>query len=129
MDYHDIDPNEIPRTPNHPSRRHAISENTNLSILSLNKYVLEPGDDLAVDYHYHEQREEAFIVETGPLYVETPEKTFRIKSSHIFVVEAKSPIRPYNPETSDSNIEVIGVGAPAYDIGQPYDPTDPTDIE
>jgi mannose-6-phosphate isomerase-like protein (cupin superfamily) len=122
MEYHDINPRDIPETPEHPCTRHAISEATGLAVLSLNKYLLEPGDDLAVEYHYHDQREEAFIVETGTLHVETPKKTFTVESNHIFVVEPKSPIRPYNPETADSTIEVLGIGAPAFDIGRAYDP-------
>lgn len=129
MEYHDINPDELPITPDHPCRRHAISEHTDLSVLSLQKYVLEPGENLAVEYHYHAQREEAFIVEDGPLFIETPEKTHRVKTNHVFVVEAKSPIRPYNPATADSKIEIIGIGAPAYDIGQPYDPNNPIEFE
>lgn len=129
MEYHDITPAEIPPTPDHPCDRHAISDRTGLSVLSLNTYVLEPGENLAAEYHYHEQREEALIVENGPLFVETPEKTYKVESNHIFVVEPKSPIRPYNPATADSNIEIIGVGAPAYDIGRPYNPDEPTELE
>ena len=129
MEYHNITPRKLPPIPGHPCDRHSISEGTGLSVLSLNTYILEPGDNLAAEYHYHEQREEALIVENGPLFIETPEKTYRVESNHVFVVEPKSPIRPYNPTSADSTIEIIGVGAPAYDIGHPYDPDKPTDFE
>lgn len=125
MEYHDINPEELPITQDHPCTRQSISAVTDLTFLSLNKYTLAPGEDLAVEYHYHEQREEAFFVNTGPLYVETPEETFTVQTGNVFVAGPKSPLRPYNPDTAEKTIEILGIGAPSYDIAHPYDPTEP----
>jgi hypothetical protein len=42
----------------------------------------------------------------------------------VFAVEPESPILPYNPEGADESVRVLGVGAPKFDIGKPYDPAE-----
>jgi len=121
MGYQVIDPSTLDADAEHPSTRRSITEAAGLTNLALAVYELEPGEPLATDYHYHEQREEAFYVLDGELHVETPERDFTVRSGECFVVEPDSPIRPYNPADAGSSVAVVGIGAPLYDVGRPYE--------
>lgn len=124
MGYHVLDPAEMEPSPDHPCDRRSVTEAAGLSNLALATYDLAPGEDLARHYHYHEQREEAFYVLAGTLHVETPGETFTVPAGQFFVVEPDSPIRPFNPETADGPTTVVGVGAPTFDPGRPYEPAE-----
>ncbi|WP_336002240.1 cupin domain-containing protein [Halorientalis halophila] len=128
MGYHHLDPADLEPSPDHPCDRRSLAEAAELAQLAAAVYELAPGEDLATSYHYHEQREELFYVRSGDLHVETPEEEFVIGPDETFVVEPESPLRPYNPESADEPVRVLGVGAPKFDIGRPYDP-DETDNE
>jgi len=121
MGYHHVDPDNLDPSPDHPCDRRSLAEATELTQLAAAVYDLEPGADLATTYHYHDQREELFYVLAGDLHVETPDGEFVIGADETFVVEPESPIRPYNPADADKSVRVLGVGAPKFDIGQPYD--------
>jgi len=122
MSYHVVHPADLDRTPEYPCDRRSIAEAAGLSTLAAALYELAPGEDLAREYHYHEQREELFYVVAGTLHVETPEREFEISAGSMFVAEPDSPIRPYNPESAAESVGVFGVGAPQYDIAHGYDP-------
>jgi mannose-6-phosphate isomerase-like protein (cupin superfamily) len=122
MGYHHIDPDELAPSPDHPCDRRSLAEAADLAQLAAAVYDLAPGEDLATTYHYHDQREELFYVLAGDLHVETPDREFAIGADETFVVEPEQPIRPYNPADADEPVRVLGVGAPKFDIGQPYEP-------
>ncbi|AQL43348.1 cupin [Halorientalis sp. IM1011] len=121
MGYHHVDPDELAPSSDHPCDRRSLAEVAELTQLAAAVYDLEPGEDLATTYHYHDQREELFYVLDGDLHVETPDEEFVIGADETFVVEPESPIRPYNPTDADASVRVLGVGAPKFDIGRPYD--------
>lgn len=121
MGYHVIDPADIDPSTDHPCDRRSITEAVDLSVLALAVYELAPGEDLATTYHYHEEREEALYVAAGELRVETPDGEYAVAAGEVFVVEPESPIRPFNPGDADAPARVVGVGAPLYDIGRPYE--------
>ena len=122
MGYHALDPADLPASPDHPCDRRSLTEAADLATLAAAVYTLAPGETLAQEYHYHDQREELFYVLSGTLHVETPEREYEVEPDETFVVEPRSPIRPYNPEEADGQVRVLGVGAPKFDIGRPYDP-------
>jgi len=123
MGYHVLDPSALPRTDDHPCDRRSVSEAVDLETLAAAVYEIAPGEQLSRTYHYHDQREELFAVLDGQLTVETPEGTYTADEGELFVSEPKSPIRPYNPDDAADPVRVLGVGAPQYDIGRPYDPS------
>lgn len=122
MPYHHLDPTAIEPTADHPCDRRSIADAAGLSVLAAATYRLRPGEELAVEYHYHEQREELLYVLAGTLRVETPDGEYAVGADEVLVVEPESPIRPYNPADADGPARVLGVGAPQYDPGLPYEP-------
>lgn len=124
MGYHVVDPDDIEPTADYPCDRRSLTEAVDLSNLAAAVYEIAPGEQLPRTYHYHDQREELFYVLDGELTVETPETEFTIAENSVFVAEPKSPHRPHNPETATAAVRVLGLGAPRYDIGKPYEPGD-----
>ena len=121
MGYHVLDPSRLTGDEDYPCTRRSITEAAGLANLAVALYELAPGEPLATDYHYHEHREEVFYVLAGELHVETPEGEFTVAPGEVFVVEPDSPIRPFNPEDAETSVEVLGLGAPLYDMGRPYE--------
>lgn len=122
MGYRVLDPESIDRAPDHPCDRRSITEAAGLANLAAAVYEVAPGEELARSYHYHEQREELFYVLSGVLSVGTPEETYEVGAGRVFVVEPESPIHPHVPSEATEPATVLGVGAPLYDAGRPYDP-------
>lgn len=122
MGYHVVDPGDLEPTPDHPCDRRSITEAIGLNTLSLAVYDIDPGDELSTAYHYHEHREEAFLVVSGRLHVETPDGPFRIDPGDVFVVEPGNPHRGYNPADADGPVRVVGMGAPLFDRARPVEP-------
>jgi uncharacterized cupin superfamily protein len=122
MGYHLLDPDTLASTPDFPSDRRSITDAGDLSTLAAAVYTVDPGDRLARTYHSHDQREELFYVVSGTLFVRTPERTYEVEPDRLFVVEPGNPILPHVPETASEPARVLGVGAPKYDPGRPYDP-------
>jgi mannose-6-phosphate isomerase-like protein (cupin superfamily) len=122
MGYHVVDPANLDPAEDYPCDRRSIADAAGLSTVAAAVYELEPGDELARSYHYHEQREELFYVLEGTLAVETPDWEYEVPVGSVFVAEPDSPIRPYNPDSADGSVRVFGVGAPQYDIGREYEP-------
>jgi len=122
MGYHRIDPDELDPTPDYPCDRRGISDAAELAALHAATYELAPGEQLPRTYHYHENREEAFYVLEGVLHVETPEEAYVVETGEVFVAEPGSPHRAFNPGDAAESVHVLGVGAPKSDIAHPYDP-------
>ncbi len=121
MSYHVVDPGELDATPEYPCDRRSLADGTGLSTLAAAVYEVAPGEELAREYHYHDQREELFYVLAGTLHVETPGREFEVPAESVFVVEPDSPIRPYNPDSAGESVRVLGVGAPQHDVARVYD--------
>lgn len=122
MGYHNLDPDDLPSTPDYPCDRRPLADAAGLASLAAAVYTVEPGEQLARAYHYHEQREELFYVLTGTLSVRTPDGTCAVDTGEVFIAEPGSPIFPHVPASAEQPARVLGVGAPAYDTGVPYDP-------
>ncbi|MGM0590454.1 MAG: cupin domain-containing protein [Halobacteriota archaeon] len=122
MGYHVIDPTTIDPLPDRSATARPVSERGNLETLGIRFYDAHPGEQLPLAYHYHETQEEAFYVLDGELHVETPAQTFAVSAGELFVVEAGSPHRAYNPDTADTTVRVLAMGAPSDDSGVPHDP-------
>jgi len=126
MGYHHLDPAAITPTPDHPCERRSLTDAAELARLAAAVYRLAPGEQLSTTYHYHEQREELFYVLAGDLHVETPDREYVVGPDEVLAVEPESPIRPFNPDGADEPVRVLGVGAPKFDVGRPYDPSEET---
>ncbi len=122
MGYHHVDPSTIDPTPDRPSVQRAIGETLGLENLAVNRYEVAPGEEIPLAYHYHDHQEELFYVLAGRLHVDTPEGTYEVAADEVFVVEPDSPQFAYNPESADTDVEVLAVGAPAVDDVHAYDP-------
>ena len=122
MGYHVLDPDGLAPTDDYPCDRRALSEAADLTTLHLARYTLRPGEQLARQYHYHQLREEAFYVLSGPLHVETPDGEYVVETDSVFVAEPDSPHRAHNPADADGPVTVLGTGAPRTDPALAYDP-------
>ncbi|WP_276271171.1 cupin domain-containing protein [Haloarcula litorea] len=121
MGYHHIDIDAVEPTPDRPSTQRSIDEAAGLERVAANVYEVEPGEQIPLAYHYHDEQEEVFYVLSGTLSVETPEGTYEVGPDEVFVVEPDSPQRAYNPESAAETVETFVVGAPAVDDVHPYE--------
>ncbi|WP_433633709.1 cupin domain-containing protein [Halomicrococcus sp. NG-SE-24] len=124
MEYHTVQIDEVEPTPDRPSEHRSVSNAVGMEEMALNFYRVEPGEQLPLAYHVHEEQEEAFVVLSGALHVETPENMYVVNENAVFVAEPESPHRAYNPADSEKMVRVIAVGAPAVDDVHPYEPED-----
>jgi len=124
MDYHVVDPDAVPPTPDHPSDRRDVAEAAGLGTLAAAVFAMEPGERLSTTYHYHERREELFYVLEGRLRVETPDGEYDVPAGRLFVAEPESPHRAFNPADADGSVRVFMTGSNPFDIARPYDPDD-----
>lgn len=122
MGYQVIDPRTIDPTPDRPCVHRSISDAADLSAMAMNVYEVEPGEQLPLAYHYHDDQEEVFYVLSGTLSVETPDGEYVVGADEAFVAEPDSPHRAYNAEDADETARVLAVGAPSVDDVHPYDP-------
>ncbi|QDX40306.1 cupin domain-containing protein [Salarchaeum sp. JOR-1] len=121
MEYHVVDPADISPTPDRPSDHHAVSDALGLERMALNVYRAEPGDQLPLAYHVHDEQEEAFYVLDGTLHVETPDGEHVVDTGELFVAEPESPHRAFVPADADTTVRALAVGAPAVDDVHPYE--------
>ncbi|WP_372912928.1 cupin domain-containing protein [Salinigranum sp.] len=113
MGYRVVDPTEVEPVPDRPCELRRVSEAAGLSQLAVNRFSADPGEQLPLAYHYHDEQEELFYVVEGTLAVETPERTYEVPEGSFFAVEPKSPQRAYNPDDAGGTVTVVAVGAPA----------------
>jgi len=121
MGYRVVDTTEVEPTPDRPGRHRALSEPAGLSAMAINRFEADPGDQLPLAYHYHDDQQEAFYVLSGTLSVETPEGTYEFGEDELFVADPESPQLAYNPETAAETVEVLAIGAPAVDDVHSYE--------
>jgi len=115
MGYHVVDTDEVDPDPDRPCTRRSLSELGGLSNMAINRYTAEPGEELPLAYHYHEEQEEAFYVLSGTLHVKTPEGTLEAPPDTLLTVGPDSPQFAFNPEDADETVDVIAIGAPPVD--------------
>ncbi|MFB6255839.1 MAG: cupin domain-containing protein [Haloplanus sp.] len=123
MGYHVVDTDAVEPDPDRPCTRRSLSERGGLTNMAINRYTADPGEELPLAYHYHDDQEEAFYVLSGTLHVKTPEGTLQAGPDTLLTVEPDSPQFAYNPENADESVDVIAIGAPAVDGDvHAYDP-------
>lgn len=122
MEYQVLDPETIDPTPDRPCIHRAISSAAGLSAVAINEYEVEPGEQLPLAYHYHDEQEEVFYVLDGRLAVETPEGEFTVEADECFVAGPDSPHRAYSPGSATDPVRVLAIGAPPVDDVHRYEP-------
>ncbi|UPV75660.1 cupin domain-containing protein [Halorussus limi] len=122
MGYHVIDPETVEPTPDRPCVQRAVGDAAGLENVALNFYEVEPGEQIPLAYHYHDDQEEVFYVEAGDLRVETPEGQRVVPEGSILVVEPDSPQRAFVPEDADESVRTLVLGAPPTDDVHAYEP-------
>lgn len=126
MGYHVIDPSDVDPMEGRSAEAIPVGEAAGLTRrddkLGLRLYIAEPGDQLPIRYHYHDEQVEAFFVLEGTLHVETPEREYVAEPDQTVVVEPGSPHRAFNPTDADDPVRVLAIGAPSVDDAHAYDP-------
>lgn len=121
MAYHIVDPTELDPMPDRDATARSISEHAGLETLGLRLYHADPGEQIPLAYHYHDEQEEAFYTLKGELHVETPDGELVVPAGQLFVVNPGNPHRAYNPADATGSVEVLAVGAPSVDDVHGYD--------
>jgi len=124
MSYHVLDPGELEPPEGRPSIKRGIGEAVGLENVAVNRYEVEPGQDIPLAYHYHDDQEELFYVLDGVLGVETPDGEYHVDADEALVVEPGTPQRTFNPADADGQLRVLVVGAPPVDDVHAYEPED-----
>lgn len=122
MGYHVIDPSSVEATPDRPCLQRAVGDAAGLENVALNVYEVEPGEQIPLAYHYHDEQEEVFYVLDGELRVETPDEEYAVPEDNLFVVEPDSPQRAFNPEDAAETVRTLVLGVPTVDDVHAYDP-------
>ena len=121
MGYHHVAVEDLEPTPDRPSTQRSVSAAAGLENLSAHVYEVDPGEQIPLAYHYHDDQEELFYVVEGTLSVETPEVTYSVGADEAFAVEPESPQRAFVPEDAAGPARACVVGAPAVDDAHAYD--------
>ncbi|MFB6092663.1 MAG: cupin domain-containing protein [Haloquadratum sp.] len=123
MGYTVVNEAEIEPAEGRPCELRRLSAAAGLSNVAVNRFRAEPGEQVPLAYHYHDEQEEAFYVLSGTLQVETPDETYRVEEGSLFAATPKSPHRAHNPADADEAVELLAIGAPAVEgDAQAYDP-------
>jgi uncharacterized cupin superfamily protein len=123
MGYHVIDPGEVDPTPDRPCVQRRVSDAADFSNVAVHVYEADPGEQIPLAYHYHDEQEEVFYVLASTLHVETPEREYAVDAGEVFAVEPGNAHRAYNPADADERVNVLAVGAPAdVNDGHAYEP-------
>lgn len=112
MGYRLVDADAVSPAEDRPCRMRRLSDPAGLSQMAVNRFTAEPGEQLPLAYHYHDEQEEAFYVLSGTLTVETPDGEFTVEADDLFAVDPGSPQRAYNPAAAEESVEVLAIGAP-----------------
>lgn len=123
MGYRTVDPGDVAPEPDRPSECRKLSAAAGLESMAINRFRAEPGEQIPLGYHYHDEQEEAFYVLKGAMAVETPEGTYEVGADELFTVEPGNPQRAYVPTEADGEATVLAIGAPAVSgDAHPYEP-------
>ena len=112
MGYRTVATDDVEQVPDRPSELRRLTAEAGLEHVAVNRYSADPGEMLPLQYHYHDDQEEAFYVIAGRIEVETPEGTYEVGADELFAAEAGSPHRAYCPEDAEETAEVLALGAP-----------------
>lgn len=115
MQYSIVDPDECEPVDGRPCELRRLSDAAGMDAVAINRFEAAPGEQLPLAYHSHETQEEAFVVFSGTLHVETPETEFVVPTGSMFTAAPASPHRAYNPADADEPVSVIAIGAPPVD--------------
>lgn len=125
MGYHHVATDDLEQFDDRPADVRSISTAAGLdyqgSPLGLRVYEVEPGEQLPLTYHYHDEQTEVFYVLEGTLHVETPEGDFAVEADEALVAEPESPHRAHNPEDADASVRALAIGAPTVDDAHTYE--------
>lgn len=128
MGYRTVDADAVEPEPDRPSECRKLGGPAGLANMAVNRFRAEPGEEIPLAYHYHDEQEEAFYVLDGTLSVETPEGTYEVEPDHLFAVDPGSPQRAFVPADADESATVLAIGAPAVDGDvHPYEPDEAAD--
>ncbi|AGN01395.1 hypothetical protein L593_07240 [Salinarchaeum sp. Harcht-Bsk1] len=124
MGYAVVDPEDLPVAGDEAreASRRSISGEVGLRNLGAHVYEAGPGETIPLAYHFHEEQEELFVVQSGTLTVETPEETLTVEAGEVLAVEPNSPQRAFNAPNATEPVQVLAIGAPNVDDAQPYEP-------
>ena len=126
VSYHHIDTAELEQWDDRPADVRSISAAAGLDYegapFGLRIYEADPGEQLALAYHYHDEQTEAFYVLEGELRVETPDGEFVVGADEAFVAAPGNPHLAHNPDDAERSVRVLALGAPTVDDARPYDP-------
>ncbi|WP_254533281.1 cupin domain-containing protein [Natrinema gelatinilyticum] len=131
--YHVIDPDEVTVQPDRPdiepapdpiADTYSLSDAANFEIVGIRNNEVDIGEQIPLAYHYHETQEEAFLVRSGTVHVETPEREYVVEAGEMFLVEGGHPHRMFVPADAGEPATVLSFGAPSVDTGQVYDSDD-----
>lgn len=123
MEYSVVDPDDLESIPDRPCDLRRLSRAAGLEHVAINRFRAAPGEQIPLVYHYHEVQEEAFVVLSGTLHVETPEGEFEVPAGSTFAAQPESPHRAHNPSSADEAVEVVAIGVPpGSDDAVAYDP-------
>ncbi|QKY19760.1 cupin domain-containing protein [Halolamina sp. CBA1230] len=112
MGYRTVRTRDVEPTPDRPCELRRLTAAAGLEAVALNRYSVDPGEEIPLAYHYHDEQEEAFFVISGTIEIETPEGTFVVGADELFAADPESPHRAYCPDDADETSEVLAVGAP-----------------
>ncbi|WP_254532147.1 cupin domain-containing protein [Natrinema gelatinilyticum] len=115
MTYSVTDPEDLEPVADRPCDLRRLSEAAGLDSVAINRFAAAPGEQLPLAYHYHETQEEAFVVCSGTLRVETPDGEFEVAEGSMFAASPEAPHRAYNPADANDPVSVIAIGAPPVD--------------
>ncbi|MFB6156282.1 MAG: cupin domain-containing protein [Haloferacaceae archaeon] len=120
MGYHHVDPSTLPAAPDRPCTKRSVSDACDLENLAVHVYEVDPGEEIPLAYHYHDEQEELFHVTEGELHVDTPDREYVVGAGEAFVVEPESPQFAFVPEDGEPTTALV-VGAPPIDDVHPYE--------
>jgi mannose-6-phosphate isomerase-like protein (cupin superfamily) len=123
MGYTVVDSRAVNPADDRPCELRRLSAAAEVSNVAINRFRAEPGEQIPLAYHYHDEQEEVFYVLSGRMAVETPEGTHHVEAESVFAATPGSPHRAHNPAGADEAVEVLAIGAPAVDgDATPYEP-------
>lgn len=126
MAYHHVDPDTLEQWDDRPVDVRSISAAAGLDYqdakLGMRVYDAEPGEQLPLSYHSHDEQVEAFYVLEGTLHVQTPDGELVVGADEVLVIEPGNPQRAFNPESADESVRVLAVGAPSADDAHTHEP-------
>lgn len=126
MGYHVVDPADVEPMGDRSAEALPIGEAAGLDRnddrLGIRLYDADPGEQLPLGYHYHDEQLEAFFVIEGTLHIETTDGEYVVESEQTFFAEPGSPHLAFNPAAASGSVRVLAIGAPSVGDVHAYDP-------